>query len=505
MSNPNDGDASSHSQMSSHVLDELLESIIVDVASECHRIARLGLDRNLEEEEEELRLSTQARARVADPSHSGESNSKYVIDIFGQTHPAVANEIFECMNCGRSIMAGRFAPHLEKCMGKGRKARLKTTRSSTATQSRNTRGSPGSTHSPYSNSTNVNRVANGTALPGEDYEFKKRAASFQAMPKSKRNRAVTLSKTKKKGRGHKEEIVNTIRQAIENYNSIYVFTYENMRNLKFKEFREQLKSTSRFFLGSNKVMQVSLGRSDSDEIRPGLYKVSKLLRGNSGLFFTNLPKEEVVRLFEEFKVHDFARTGSTITEKVELKEGPLDQFTHEMEPFLRKQGMPVRLNKGVVELVSDFVVCEEGSSLSPESARILVCPQSFSCNFVHLFFCYFVIRLHNQGSILFDCLGSRWLLFAFNFSADGVPRTLKSLKKHGGSDDSGGGGGDDGSDGGGGGGGGGGSGGSGGVAFNSLVVVARAMELFGEEDNEKKERNEVRGIWTWVFESFFKL
>ncbi|XP_028095045.1 uncharacterized protein LOC114295060 isoform X2 [Camellia sinensis] len=31
---------------------------------------------------------------------------------------------------------------------------------------------------------------------------------------------------------------------------------------------------------------------------------------------------------------------------VELQEGSLDQFTHEMEPFLYKQGMPVRLNKG---------------------------------------------------------------------------------------------------------------------------------------------------------------
>lgn len=32
----------------------------------------------------------------------------------------------------------------------------------------------------------------------------------------------------------------------------------------------------RFFLGSNKVMQVSLGRSVADEIRPGLHKVSKV-------------------------------------------------------------------------------------------------------------------------------------------------------------------------------------------------------------------------------------
>ena len=32
--------------------------------------------------------------------------------------------------------------------------------------------------------------------------------------------------------------------------------------------------------------------------------------------------------------------------QVELNEGPLEQFTHDMEPYLRKQGMPVRLNKG---------------------------------------------------------------------------------------------------------------------------------------------------------------
>ncbi|GLT85954.1 hypothetical protein SLE2022_041200 [Rubroshorea leprosula] len=191
------------------------------------------------------------------------------------------------------------------------------------------------------------------------------------MPKSKRNREVTLSKTKKKGREHKEAIVNAIREAVEKYSSVYVFSFENMRNLKFKEFREQLKPTSRFFLGSNKVMQVALGRSAADEIRPGIYKVSKLLSGDSGLFLTNMPKEEVESLFNKYEDYDFARTGSIATEKVELPEGPLEQFTHEMEPFLRKQGMPVRLNKGVIELVSDFVVCEEGKPLSPESARIL--------------------------------------------------------------------------------------------------------------------------------------
>lgn len=71
--------------------------------------------------------------------------------------------------------------------------------------------------------------------------------------------------------------MNSIREAAEKYSSVYVFSFENMRNQKFKEFREQLKSSSRFFLGSNKVMQVALGRSASDEIQPGLYKVSKVV------------------------------------------------------------------------------------------------------------------------------------------------------------------------------------------------------------------------------------
>lgn len=191
------------------------------------------------------------------------------------------------------------------------------------------------------------------------------------MPKSKRNKLVTLSKTKKKGRENKESLVKMVRQCLEDYSALYIFTFDNMRNTKFKEFRDKLKDSSRFFLGSNKVLQVALGRTAADEVKEGLHKASELLHGESGLFFTNLPREEVERLFKEFEEYDFAKTGSIATETVDLSEGPLEQFSHDMEPFLRKQGMPVRLNKGVVELVADYTVCNEGEHLSPEASRIL--------------------------------------------------------------------------------------------------------------------------------------
>jgi mRNA turnover protein 4 len=65
------------------------------------------------------------------------------------------------------------------------------------------------------------------------------------------------------------------------------------------------------------------------------------------------------------------KEGYSFSWQVELQEGPLEQFTHDMEPFLRKQGMPVRLNRGVVELVADYTVCTDGEPVSPEASRIL--------------------------------------------------------------------------------------------------------------------------------------
>ncbi len=58
--------------------------------------------------------------------------------------------------------------------------------------------------------------------------------------------AVTLSKTKKKGKVQKESLVKSVRDCLDEYSSVYVFSFENMRNTKFKEFKEDLKSSSRY-------------------------------------------------------------------------------------------------------------------------------------------------------------------------------------------------------------------------------------------------------------------
>ncbi|XP_043108536.1 mRNA turnover protein 4 homolog [Puntigrus tetrazona] len=190
------------------------------------------------------------------------------------------------------------------------------------------------------------------------------------MPKSKRDKKVSLTKTTKKGLEAKQNLIEELRKCADIYRYVFVFSVENMRNNKLKDIRTAWKH-SRFFFGKNKVMMIALGRRPSDEYKDNLHKVSKFLRGEVGVLFTNKTKDEVHEYFSNFKEVDYARAGNVATMAVTLDEGPLEQFTHSMEPQLRQLGLPTALKKGVVTLIKDFEVCKEGDALTPEQARIL--------------------------------------------------------------------------------------------------------------------------------------
>jgi len=190
------------------------------------------------------------------------------------------------------------------------------------------------------------------------------------MPKTKRDKKISLTRTSKKGSTSKHQLVQSIKECLDKYARLFVFSVENMRNSKLKDVRNDWKH-SRFYFGKNRVMLLALGKSKDKETRKNLHKVSESLKGQCGLLFTNKTKEEVDSWFEEYVEPDFARSGNAATETVILKEGPLSQFSHSLEPHLRQLGMPTALKKGVITLLSEHKVCDVGDLLTPDQSRIL--------------------------------------------------------------------------------------------------------------------------------------
>ncbi|KAJ5677749.1 hypothetical protein N7523_004232 [Penicillium sp. IBT 18751x] len=208
------------------------------------------------------------------------------------------------------------------------------------------------------------------------------------MPRSKRARVVHESKTAKKD--HKEQtrrLYANIRECLEEYDHMFVFAVDNMRNTYLKDVRSEF-SDSRVFFGKTKVMAVALGNSPENEAAPNMHKLTPYLTGAVGLLFTSRSVESVLEYFENFRPLDFARAGTKATRSFMIPNGlvcsqageiPAEQdepISHTMEPALRKLGVPTRLVKGKVMLEltegqEGYKVCREGETLDSRQTTLM--------------------------------------------------------------------------------------------------------------------------------------
>lgn len=186
---------------------------------------------------------------------------------------------------------------------------------------------------------------------------------------------MSLTKVKKKTKEWKEGIIALVHECVDKYERAYVFKYMNMRNARLKELRDELQDSSRFVMGSMKVLRVALGKSEAEEYQQNLHLLGEHLTGNAGVFFTNLPKEKVTKIFADFEDIDYARPGSKATQDFTVAEGevqgPAGPFPHTLEPVLRSHGLPTKLDKGIIKAVSDYQVCKQGKKLSADQAALL--------------------------------------------------------------------------------------------------------------------------------------
>jgi mRNA turnover protein 4 len=161
---------------------------------------------------------------------------------------------------------------------------------------------------------------------------------------------------------------------VEEYSSVFVFELMNSRTALLKQVRVQFRDAGRLVIGKTKFMQLGLGRTREEALKPNLDELGKKLGGASstiGLFFTNMEPKETEARFAQVTGMDFARAGFKVSKTVELNAGPIvGQPSSMLEP-LRALKLPVVLRKGIIELEQDHVACNAGDVLTVEQARVL--------------------------------------------------------------------------------------------------------------------------------------
>lgn len=203
------------------------------------------------------------------------------------------------------------------------------------------------------------------------------------MPRSKRNKQVSLTQTTKRpGRENNERLFTTIRESVDTYPTLLVFSVQNMRNTHLKEVRSEL-CDSRLFFGKTKVMAKALGLTESEELRPNLHKLSQHITGNVGLLFSPRKPADLIEYFENFVREDFSKMGAVSPITFVVPQGvvtslggqvPVEDdvpLPHSLETTVRNYGMPTKLVKGKVWLDQEYVLCKEGQKLGTNQAALL--------------------------------------------------------------------------------------------------------------------------------------
>ncbi|KIW33482.1 uncharacterized protein PV07_00328 [Cladophialophora immunda] len=211
------------------------------------------------------------------------------------------------------------------------------------------------------------------------------------MPPSKRNRVVPTSKVRKNRKELVRRLAANVHDAAEKYSYIWVFDVQNTRNNFLKQVRADFND-SRIMMGKNKVLMVGLGHTVETECVPGVSALEPYVKGEVGLLFTDQEPTHIEEYFADWLNQDFARSGSIATRDVRIPPGEIhtqygveggedDPLPVQIEPTLRKLGIPTRLVKGKVVLEEHpegsmdeeegYLVCKEGETLDSRQTSIL--------------------------------------------------------------------------------------------------------------------------------------
>lgn len=169
-------------------------------------------------------------------------------------------------------------------------------------------------------------------------------------------------------RDKKVEYFSKLRELLEEYKSIFIVGVDNVSSQQMHEIRKALRGDATVLMGKNTMVRRAL-RDFLSEL-PEFEKLLPFVKGNVGFIFTNSDLKSIREKIVANVVAAPARAGAVAPADVWIPAGNTG-----MEPgktsFFQALGVPTKIARGTIEIVSDVKVVEKNGKVGPSEATLL--------------------------------------------------------------------------------------------------------------------------------------
>jgi len=169
-------------------------------------------------------------------------------------------------------------------------------------------------------------------------------------------------------RAQKELYFTKLQQLIETYPSIFIVNVDNVGSNQMHQIRVALRGKGVVLMGKNTMVRRALRAILSEQ--PQFERLLPHVRGNIGFVFTSGDLKDVRETIVANKVAAPARAGAYAPKDVTVPAGNTG-----MEPgktsFFQALGIPTKIARGTIEIVSDVKVVTAGTRVGTSEATLL--------------------------------------------------------------------------------------------------------------------------------------
>jgi large subunit ribosomal protein LP0 len=187
-------------------------------------------------------------------------------------------------------------------------------------------------------------------------------------------------------RSEKEAYFVKLKELLDAYPSIFLVNVDNVGSNQMHQIRVALRGKGVVLMGKNTMVRRALRTILTEH--PEFERLLPYVKGNIGFVFSDKDLKEVRDLIVANKVAAPARAGAFAPKDVTVPAGNTG-----MEPgktsFFQALGIPTKIARGTIEIVSDIKVVTAGSRVGPSEATLLnmlnISPFTYGMTVVQIF------------------------------------------------------------------------------------------------------------------------